>query len=191
MRLVFIGPPGAGKGTQCQRLAAHFEIMHLSTGQMLRHAKASQSPLGKIVGPILDSGSLVDDDTMNKIVRERISADDCSKGFILDGYPRTIPQANSLTQFLKSNNRLSAAILLHVDRDELVRRLNQRFQELENPRPEDQPKAIPKRLDIYEEVTRPLVEYYESNLCRIDGSGTPDQVFGRIQCALLELGNCD
>lgn len=179
MRLVFIGPPGAGKGTQCVRLAEHFDIPHLSTGQMLRHAKASQSTLGKIVGPILDSGSLVNDQTMNKIVRERTTLDDCHNGFILDGYPRTIPQADSLSK-LFPNCAINAAVLLHVEREELVRRLDQRFLELENPRPEDQPKAIPKRLDIYEEVTRPLVEYYQSCLVRVDGSGAPDEVFARI-----------
>lgn len=180
MRLVFIGPPGAGKGTQCQRLSDHYNIPHLSTGQMLRQAKASQSPLGKIVAPILDSGSLVNDETMIKIVFERISMDDCENGFILDGFPRTIPQANSLAEFLESQKPLTAAVLLHTEREELLRRLNQRFLELENPRPEDHPRAIPKRLDIYDAVTRPLVEYYQSCLIKIHGEGSPDDVFDRI-----------
>ncbi len=180
MRLIFIGPPGAGKGTQCQRLSDHFGIPHLSTGQMLRQAKASQSSLGKIVAPILDSGSLVNDETMIKIVKERILMDDCSNGFILDGFPRTIPQANSLAKMLDSQMPLNAAVLLDSDRDELVRRLNQRFLELENPRPEDHPRAIPRRLDIYEDVTRPLIEYYQDCLIRIHGNGEPGDVFARI-----------
>lgn len=187
MRLVFIGPPGAGKGTQCQRLSDHYEIPHLSTGQMLRQAKASQSPLGKIVAPILDSGSLVNDETMIKIVKERIAMSDCAKGFILDGFPRTIPQADSLAEMLAPQKALTAAVLLHTERDELMRRLNQRFLELENPRPEDHPRAIPKRLDIYEEVTEPLIQYYQSCLIRIHGEGSPEVVFDRI---LNQLNGC-
>lgn len=181
MYLVFIGPPGAGKGTQCQRLAEHFGIQHLSTGLMLRQAKAADTPLGKIVGPILDSGSLVSDEIMVRVVQERIERDDCSDGFILDGFPRTIPQADSLNQML-GRKCVTAAVLLQVKRDELVSRLNQRFHELENPRPEDKPEAVPKRLDIYDEVTSPLVDYYQDcdSLIRVDGHGTQDDVFLRI-----------
>lgn len=186
MHLVFIGPPGAGKGTQCQRLESHFNILHLSTGCMLRQAKAAQTPLGKIIAPVLDSGSLVNDEMMVSVVQDRISRPDCEQGFILDGFPRTIPQADALCQMLGNHRPLTAAVLLHVERDVLLSRLENRFRELANPRPEDHPLAIPKRLDIYEYVTRPLVDYYQARhqLIQIDGQGSEDEVFDRILSSL-------
>ena len=148
---------------------------------MLRQARASKTPLGKVIGPILDSGSLVNDETMIRIVEDRIANSDCDRGFILDGFPRTIPQADALASML-AKRPLSAAVLLEVERGELVSRLNNRFMELENPRAEDHPDAIPKRLDIYEDVTRPLIDFYDNRdlLVRIDGLGTPEAVFQQI-----------
>ena len=190
MLLVFIGPPGAGKGTQSIRLCETFKIPHLSTGNILRNAKADGTELGKIVGPIMDAGGLVSDELMNQVVADRIARDDCRSGFLLDGYPRSIPQAHSLDNMLADRKqKLLAVIELHVPIAELERRLINRFSELDDPRPEDQPEAIPNRLKLYEQVTRPLLDYYSAKkiLVRVDGLGSPDDVFNRIETGIKKL----
>ena len=190
MLLVFIGPPGAGKGTQSLRLCKTFKILHLSTGNILRNAKADGTELGKIVGPIMDAGGLVSDELMNQVVADRIARDDCRSGFLLDGYPRSIPQAHSLDNMLADRKqKLLAVIELHVPIAELERRLINRFSELDDPRPEDQPEAIPNRLKLYEQVTRPLLDYYSAKkiLVRVDGLGSPDDVFNRIETGIKKL----
>ena len=190
MLLVFIGPPGAGKGTQSLRLCKTFKILHLSTGNILRNAKADGTELGKIVGPIMDAGGLVSDELMNQVVADRIARDDCRSGFLLDGYPRSIPQAHSLDNMLADRKqKLLAVIELHVPIAELERRLINRFSELDDPRPEDQPEAIPNRLKLYEQVTRPLLDYYTARkiLVRVDGLGSPDDVFNRIETGIKKL----
>ena len=190
MLLVFIGPPGAGKGTQSLRLCKTFKILHLSTGNILRNAKADGTELGKIVGPIMDAGGLVSDELMNQVVADRIARDDCRSGFLLDGYPRSIPQAHSLDNMLADRKqKLLAVIELHVPIAELERRLINRFSELDDPRPEDQPEAIPNRLKLYEQVTRPLLDYYTAKkiLVRVDGLGSPDDVFNRIETGIKKL----
>ncbi len=183
MLLIFIGPPGAGKGTQSLRLCQRFSIPHLSTGDILRKAKTDGTELGKIVGPIMDSGGLVSDELMVEVVRERTSQCDCEKGYMLDGFPRSIPQASEFDKLLESRrHKLNAVIELHVPYDELRRRLIGRFHQLKDPRPEDQPEAIEKRLKLFEDITQPLRKYYtERNLLlTVDGIGTPDEVFERI-----------
>lgn len=183
MLLVFIGPPGAGKGTQSKRLCERYEITHLSTGDILRKAKATGTDLGKIVAPILDSGGLVDDHLMIRVVEEAISRPECRKGFLLDGFPRSIPQAEALDELLAGRRqRLTAVIELRVPRAELERRLVNRFYELTDPRPEDRPEAIGHRLDLYERITAPLLEFYteKRQLLSVDGVGSTDEVFSRI-----------
>lgn len=183
MLLIFIGPPGAGKGTQSLRLCQRFSIPHLSTGDILRKAKSDGTELGKIVGPIMDSGGLVSDELMVEVVRERTTQTDCAEGYMLDGFPRSIPQASEFDKLLeRRQQKLNAVIELHVPYDELRRRLIGRFHQLKDPRPEDQPEAIEKRLKLFEAITQPLRKYYtERNLLlTVDGIGTPDEVFERI-----------
>lgn len=183
MLLVFIGPPGAGKGTQSKRLCERYQISHLSTGDILRKAKANGTELGKKVGPIMDSGGLVNDELMVQVVDEAINRPDCRAGFLLDGFPRSIPQAEALDELLsRRRQRLTAVIELKVPRAELERRLVGRYYELTDPRPEDQPDAIGHRLDLYERITAPLLEYYTDKrlLLSIDGVGSTDEVFSRI-----------
>lgn len=183
MLLIFIGPPGAGKGTQSKRLCDRYRIPHLSTGDILRKAKAEGTELGKVVGPIMDSGGLVNDQLMIQVVDERLHQPDCRCGFLLDGFPRSLPQAEALDGLLASKHqKLNAVIELHVPREELQRRLVNRFAELANPRPEDRPEQICHRLDLYEKITAPLLRYYRGRqlLLTVDGLGSTDQVFERI-----------
>ena len=138
----------------------------------------------------MDAGGLVSDELMNQVVADRIARDDCRSGFLLDGYPRSIPQAHSLDNMLADRKqKLLAVIELHVPIAELERRLINRFSELDDPRPEDQPEAIPNRLKLYEQVTRPLLDYYSAKkiLVRVDGLGSPDDVFNRIETGIKKL----
>ncbi len=181
--LVFVGPPGAGKGTQSKRLCQYYCIPHLSTGVILRKAKAEGTELGRLVSPIMDRGGLVGDDLMVEVVRERILSPDCKRGFLLDGFPRSIPQAEALERICQEQSRtLNAVVELRVAREELMRRLCNRFDEMENPRPEDRPEAIAHRLDLYDQITAPLRGWYEQRdkLLAVDGVGTQDEVFQRI-----------
>ena len=183
MIIVFIGSPGAGKGTQCKRLSSHLKIPHLSTGEILRKAKADRTPLGIQITEILDSGGLVDDLTISNIVEERISHEDCANGFLLDGFPRTIPQAEYLERVLENTGRpLNAVIELSVPVSVSIVRLSGRFKQTRNPRPEDKPEAITKRIDIYKRQTAPLFEFYRQRdlLRTVEGVASPKKVFHRI-----------
>ncbi len=183
MRIVFIGPPGAGKGTQSVRLVEYLEIPHLSTGEMLRDAKKRGTELGLIAAPIMDRGDLVPDPLVLKILGKRLHEPDCGNGWLLDGFPRTIGQAQSLDQYLADKGTsLNCVIELFVPDDELQQRLANRYLQLENPRPEDQPEAIPRRISLYRSQTEPLIEYYrQSDVLRsVDGIGTMDEIFHRI-----------
>jgi adenylate kinase len=184
MRIVFIGPPGAGKGTQSVRLARYLKIPHLSTGDILRAAKKAGTDLGKIVGPIMDSGGLVGDELM----LERLSSDDCANGFLLDGFPRTVPQAAGFCKHLEEKGqRLDHVIELRVADVELRKRLEARFQDLRDPRPDDHPDAIPRRLNVYHNETSPLLGFYSrlgGVLKTVDGLGSMDNVFERILLAI-------
>jgi len=186
MRVVMIGPPGAGKGTQSIRLAVHLKIPHLSTGELLRAAKRKGTEIGKIVGPIMDAGNLVSDDLIVGVVKERINQEDCRNGYLLDGFPRTLPQAEAYQEHLRYiNQSIDHVIEMRVDDDEIHKRLEARYHQLAKPREDDKPEAIPRRLAAYHSETRPLVDYYaapefEGTLKVVDGIGSMDVVFQRI-----------
>ncbi len=177
-RLVLLGPPGSGKGTQAALLAEKLGIPAISTGEMLREAVAAGSPLGRQVGDLLDAGTLVDDDTMAKVVEGRLAAADAAAGFILDGYPRTPPQAETLARILAAaGTTLDAVILIRVPERVLVERT------LARGRTDDREEIVRSRLAVYREQTEPLVGHYENRglLREIDG----DQSIEAVQKALL------
>ncbi len=187
MRIVFIGPPGAGKGTQAAKLAMRLGIPHLSTGEILRDAVGSGSELGRLVGPIMAEGKLVSDDLIVGVVRDRVQQRDCRAGFLLDGFPRTVAQAEAFDHWLADEGkRVTVVLEMFVPRDELIRRLHDRYGKIANPRPDDHPEAIPRRIQTYLDETRPVVNYYDSQglLRRIDGVGAVSEVFERILQAI-------
>jgi len=177
VKLVFLGPPGSGKGTQAEVLAEHLGVPHISTGAMLRDAVAEGSDLGKKVEAIMNSGALVDDDTMAEVVRDRLAKDDARKGFILDGYPRTLPQAETLGTILAGDDAaLDGVVLIDVPEEELVRRA------LARQRADDKEEVIRERLRVYREKTEPLIEYYRGRglLRAVDGDAAIEEVTSRI-----------
>jgi adenylate kinase len=181
MRIVFIGPPGAGKGTQGQRLKERLGIAHLSTGDMLRDAGRAGTPLGLEAARYMEEGQLVPDDVILGIVLERIDQDDCNPGCLFDGFPRTVPQAVALDKMLQERGKpLDLVLELDVNKDRLVERL------LARGRADDNDRTIKERFRQYHRLTEPLVDYYRSRgvLHRIDGEGTPDEVFERIRTAV-------
>ncbi|MCP4035723.1 MAG: adenylate kinase [bacterium] len=181
--LVFLGPPGAGKGTQAKRLAAARGVLHISTGDMLRAAVAAGTPLGLKAKAIMDSGKLLSDDVIAAVVEERLAQDDCSAGVLLDGFPRTLVQAELLSGILDRLGRtLGHVALLEVPNDELERRMLERAKE---GRADDTPEVIRRRLEIYAEETAPLIGYYDERglLRRIDGLGSIDEVTERVRSA--------
>jgi adenylate kinase len=168
MRLILLGPPGAGKGTQAQHLVAKYGIVQLSTGDMLRAAVKAGTPLGKHVADIMASGALCPDDVVITIVEQRIAEPDASKGFILDGFPRTVAQAEALDRMLASHGiALDAVIELRVDEAALLKRIENRVAEMrsrgEALRPDDNPDVLHRRLEAYREQTAPLIAYYRSH----------------------------
>ena len=185
MRLIFIGPPGAGKGTQSQRLLEYLGIPHLSTGDMLRQAVHDQTDTGLLAAPYMDAGQLVPDDIILKLMDERLSRGDCDQGALFDGFPRTLAQARALDKMLeKTGLPLDVALQLKVDDAEVIRRLAGRG------RKDDQPAVLAERLKGFWETTSPLLDYYRKRgvLHVIDGQGTTDQVFDRIRAALGAAG---
>jgi adenylate kinase len=176
-RVVLLGPPGAGKGTQAQVLGRRLDVPAISTGDMLREAVAEGSELGGRVREVLASGALVDDDTMAEVVRDRLRRPDAEKGFLLDGYPRTLPQAETLAGILGAGDQaLDAVLLVDVPEEELVRRA------LLRGRTDDREEVIRERLRVYREKTAPLIGYYrERGLLReIDGNRPVDEVTAQM-----------
>lgn len=214
-RVVLLGPPGAGKGTQAKLLQEEFGAVQISTGDILRQAVAHQTPLGKEAAGFINRGALVPDDVIVNLVAERLKEKDCQKGFILDGFPRTIPQAERLDEMLKKMGlNLNCVLLVEVPHDVIVERLAGRrickncgalwHVVFEPPkregvcdrcggelfqRDDDQEQTISHRLQVYDEQTAPLVDYYrERGLLRaVDGVGEIDQIRARVVEALGEL----
>ena len=187
MRLILLGPPGAGKGTQAKILVDAYGIPQLSTGDILRSAIAAKTPLGVEAKAIVDRGDLVSDAIVNGIVSERLDADDCKPGFILDGFPRTIAQAEALdTMLIDKGAKLDAVIEIKADADELVRRVIQRAKESGGARADDNEDVLRKRLGVYQDQTAPLVAYYAGKglLRTVDGMAPVDQVTNAIKTAI-------
>jgi adenylate kinase len=191
MRLILLGPPGAGKGTQAQHLVAKYGIVQLSTGDMLRAAVKAGTPLGQKVEGIMASGALCPDDVVVSIVEERIAQPDARKGFILDGFPRTVPQAEALDHMLARHDiALDAVIELRVDEEALIQRIESRIAEMQKRgeplRPDDNPDVLHKRLMAYRAQTAPLIAYYRDHglLRSIDGMAPIEQVADSIEEAL-------
>jgi adenylate kinase len=209
MRLVLLGPPGAGKGTQAERIAARYDIPHLSTGDMLREAVAAGTEVGRRARAIMDAGQLVPDEVMNQLVAERLAQPDAARGFVLDGFPRTLAQAQALDDLLKQRGqRLDAVLELAVDDDALVERISGRFacarcgagyhDRFKQPRVEgvcdvcggrefvrredDKPETVRARLKAYHEQTAPLLPFYRNQglLAAVDGMAEIDHVSAQV-----------
>jgi len=211
VKIIFIGPPGSGKGTQAKRLASRFDIPHISTGDMLREAVADGTPLGAQAAPIMAAGALVPDDLMIGIINERMAKSDAQKGFILDGFPRTLVQAEKLDQIVGNGGSPLRVLQLLVPDDAIVRRITLRrtcaqcgaIYHLENnppandsvcdrcgaeviARPDDTEEAVRKRLESFHRQTMPVATYYKAKsiLREVDGVGPLDVVFERIEKSL-------
>jgi adenylate kinase len=174
-----MGPPGAGKGTQAIRLAQDRGYAHISTGEMLRQAVASGSELGKQVAPIIEAGEYVTDDLMGKLIQERIAQPDCASGFILDGFPRTVVQAELLSELFK-DTPLSGVVLFTVSSAAVRARLENRRGAEE--RADDSVEVQMRRLEVYQEKTAPLIDYYrrQGSIIEVDGDGSIDEVYERL-----------
>jgi len=181
MRIILIGPPGAGKGTQCERLIDLLKVPHLSTGEMLRAAVKAGTPEGLQAALAMNEGKLVPDPLIVGMVTRRLEARDCRDGCLLDGFPRTLPQAEILDDLLERRAMsVDGVIELAVPRDELIRRM------LARKRADDDPAIFARRIASFEEQTAPLLEYYnrQGKLACIDGLGTADEIFERVKVAV-------
>ncbi len=215
LNLILLGPPGAGKGTQAARLRDDFDLPYYATGDILRAAVKEESELGQEARGYMDKGDLVPDEVMCRVVVERVDSDEALDGFILDGFPRTIPQAEALEDALKGlDRRLTATLLIEAPDEEVIRRLSGRRVCKENghtyhvefdppknegfcdqdgsplcQRDDDKPETVRHRLDVFHEQTQPLVEHYEDEglLRRFDGTRAPDEVNGHIRATLATL----
>lgn len=203
MNIVLLGAPGAGKGTQAQKLTAEFGFAHISTGDLLRGAIAAGSPLGLEAKGYMDAGQLVPDELVLSLLKERLGADDVGRGFILDGYPRNTAQAVTLDAVLRDMGKsLDAALLVAVDPAVIVDRLSRRracrecgFTGIDSmhacprcggemyQRDDDKPATIEARLDTYATKTAPLIEYFkgQDKLAEVDGQGDPDEVYVHVK----------
>lgn len=195
MRLILLGPPGAGKGTQAQRLVEAYSIPQLSTGDMLRAAVAAGTPVGLKAKAVMDAGELVSDAIVNAIVAERIDQPDCAGGFILDGYPRTLVQADAVEAMLEDRGlRLDCVIELVVDDKALVGRIVKRAEDARRAgqpvRKDDNPEVFDERLREYYKKTAPLTGYYYAKrmLKGVDGMASIDDVTGQIAAVLATVG---
>ncbi len=214
LNLILVGPPGAGKGTQAERLTEDFGLPYYATGNILRDAVANGTELGKQAKEHMDAGGLVPDDVIIGVILEALASDEAATGFLLDGFPRTVPQADALGEALqKAGRKISAVLLIDVPDEEVVRRLSGRrvsrsgrvyhvdFDQPKHPdscdidgsaliqRDDDKPDTIRKRLAVYHEQTEPLVDYYESRdlLRRFDGTRTPTEVHDHVRATVATL----
>lgn len=194
MRLIVLGPPGAGKGTQAQRLVERYSIPQLSTGEMLRVAAATGTEIGREAKAIMDRGELVPDDMVNHMVSDRIDQEDCRRGFILDGFPRTVAQAEALTAMLEQKGvKLDAVIELKVDQAVLIKRMEKRVANTLSAggtvRSDDNPDTFVRRLDEYRRKTAPLLDYYRrrGELIEIDGMQGMDVVTRDIASVITKV----
>jgi adenylate kinase len=186
--ILLLGPQGAGKGTQGKLIASEYGIPHVATGDMLRAAMADGSELGRQVKPVYDSGGLVPDDLMIALIRERLGEEDAREGFLLDGFPRTMAQAEALEEMLREIGRDLDVVLEFQVPDEVGReRMLKRA--AEEGRTDDTPEAIDERLRLYHEETKPLIEYYRSrgNLVGVHGDRPVNEVFSEIQQTLEQV----
>ena len=215
LNLILLGPPGAGKGTQAQRLVEDFELPYYATGDILRQAVTDETEVGKEAKEYMDRGDLVPDELICKVIMERIDRSEAEDGFLLDGFPRNLAQAEVLEEALgRRSRRLTAALLIEADDDEVIRRLsgrricvkNQHLYHVEFDPPkregvcdqdgsrliqrdDDKPETVKKRLDVYRDQTQPLAEHYESEglLRRFDGTRKPTEVHDHIRAAVATL----
>lgn len=184
MRMVLLGPPGCGKGTQAELIVKHYDIVHISTGELLRTEVAAGSALGREAETIMAVGGLVSDDLMLNLIEQRLSQADTKHGFLLDGFPRTLAQAESLDQLLdKLQQALDVVVKLDVDASEVMQRL------LARGRSDDNETTIRQRLDIYTLQTKPLIDFYQDQgkLQSVSGVGAVDAIWGQIFVALSKL----
>lgn len=182
MNLIFLGPPGAGKGTQAKIVEQAMSLVQVSTGDMLRAAVSAGTELGKKAKAFMDAGDLVPDEVVIGIIEERIKEPDCEKGFILDGFPRTEAQAEALDSILAKNGmQIDHVISFVVDDEELVKRLLGRAEE--EGRSDDNPESIRNRLQVFHEKTSPLVNYYEKSgkLRAVEGVGTVEEISAKVK----------
>ncbi len=214
--LILLGPPGAGKGTQAGRIVAEYGIPHISTGDILRSAVKNQTPMGLEAKKFMDAGELVPDSVVIGIVKDRLQEPDTAKGFLMDGFPRTIPQAEALDEALEGLGRaVSKTVVILVDEEDLVRRLTGRricrscqapFHVMFNPpkvenvcdvcggelcqRDDDTEATVRNRLEVYRSQTEPLIEYYDRQgvVARINGAQAPEAVYKDIRAALGPAG---
>ena len=215
LNLILMGPPGAGKGTQAERLVEDFDLPYYATGDILRNAVKEESELGKEAKEYMDNGDLVPDDLICKVIMERVDSEEAADGFLLDGFPRTVRQAEVLDEALQRRDRtLTAALLIEADDEEVVRRLSGRricvknqhvyHVEFDPPKKEDvcdqdgsrliqrdddKPETVRKRLSVYHEQTSPLIGWYEDKglLRKFDGTRSPDEVHQHIRATLATI----